>query len=294
MLHSDIAALIKQTDSYPPLPRTVLRVLEITGDPESSAHELMQAILPDQSICVAILKIVNSAFFGHPRKVCSIEQAVIVLGFVEIRNIILAQAVFSSFHKFRKTNKEDIEALWQHSLTCALAAKIIATHITGYAPNQLFIAGLIHDIGKLTLLIAFPNYYNPLPEISGSLLHSAAEEEEKFGISHSKAGMLQLNRWLFPEELCAVAGYHHNPAALPDNAGFPLIVQMANIISHCVTGPETMTSRQILDLINELSPESPLLWRRYNFDWHQDNIEEWLIALQTELADGTIINMFND
>lgn len=171
MLHSDIAALIKQTDSYPPLPRTVLRVLEITGDPESSAHELMQAILPDQSICVAILKIVNSAFFGRPRKVCSIEQAVVVLGFVESRNIILAQAVFSSFHQFRITNKEDIDALWQDSLACALAATIIASRTTGYAPSQLFIAGLIHDIGKLILLLAFPK-----------------SEEAKLGISYSKAG----------------------------------------------------------------------------------------------------------
>jgi len=295
MPHSDITSVIKKIDSFPPLPDTVIRVLKITGNPESSAHELMQAILPDQSMCVAILKIVNSAFFGRPRKVSSIEEAVVVLGFQEIRNIILTQAVFNSFRKFRNTNKQDIDALWQHSVTCGLAAKMIAGRTTGYSPSHLFSAGLIHDIGKVTLLMAFPNYYSPVPETSGPLpLSLAAEEEAKFGISHANAGMHQLNRWLFPEQLCAATGYHHHPASAPDNAAFPLIVQMADILSHCVHSKETMNGQEILDLINDLTPDSTLLWNRYNFQWQEEDIEKWLTDLQEDLTDGALISMFND
>lgn len=295
MPQSDITAVIKQLDSFPPLSGTVSQVLQITGNPESSAHELMQAILPDQSMCVAILKIANSALFGRPRKVCSIEEAVVVLGFLEVRNIILTQAVFSSFRKFRNTNKQDIDALWQHSLTCGLAAKIIAAQTTGYSPSHLFIAGLIHDIGKLTLLITFPGSYSPVPELSGpSPLSLTAEEEKKFGISHDHIGRRQLHRWLFPEQLCAAAGYHHHPESDADNAAFPLIVQMADILSHCVQGKEAMTGHQILDLINDLSPASTLLWSRYHFDWQPEDIEKWLTALHTDLAEGALISMFND
>lgn len=289
------ASAIKNSGPFPPLPGTVIRVLEITGNPESSAHELMQAILPDQSMCVAILKIVNSAFFGRPRKVSSIEEAVVVLGFLEVRNIVLTQAVFSSFRKFRSTNKHDIDALWQHSVTCGLAAKLIAGRTSGYSPSHLFIAGLIHDIGKLTLLMAFPKSYSPAPETSGTLPFSlASEEESKYGISHANAGMHQLNRWLFPEQLCAATGYHHHPASAPDNAAFPLIVQMADILSHCLHSKETMTGREILDLINDLTPDSPLLWDRYNFHWQEEDIEQWLTELQADLTDGTLIDMFND
>ena len=74
MSHSHITAILNQTDSFPVLPATVNRVIEITGIPESSANDLMQAILPDQSMCTAILKLANSAFFGRPRKVASIED----------------------------------------------------------------------------------------------------------------------------------------------------------------------------------------------------------------------------
>ncbi|MDO8946757.1 MAG: HDOD domain-containing protein [Desulfocapsaceae bacterium] len=294
MPHSNIASIIKHIDSFPPLPSTVIRVLEITGDPESSAHELMQAVLPDQSMCVAILKIANSAFFGRPREVCSIEEAVVVLGFQEIRNIILTQAVFSSFRKFRNTNKHDIDALWQHSLTCGLTAKIIATHTTGYSPSQLFIAGLIHDIGKLILLISFPNYYSSVPEISEHLpLSLSSEEEEKFGISHDKVGMRLLNRWLFPEQLCASTGYHHHPETAPINTEFSLIVQMADILSHSIHSNEAINGQEILDLIKKFTPESTLLWRRYNFYWQEEDIENWLTDLRSDLANGALLNIFN-
>lgn len=295
MPHSNIAAVIKQIDSFPSLPSTAIRVLEITGNPESSAHELMQAILPDQSMCVTILKIANSAFFGRPRKVCSIEEAVVVLGFQEIRDIILTQAVFNSFRQFRNTNKQDIDALWLHSLTCGLAAKIIATHTTGYSPSQLFIAGLIHDIGKLTLLISFPNNYSPVPEVSEQLpLSLSSEEEEKFGISHDNIGMRLLNRWLFPDQLCASIGYHHHPDSAPDNAAFPLIVQMADILSHCVHSKKAMNGQEILALVKDLTPESTLLWSRYNFHWQQEDIEIWLTELRTDLADDALLHIFND
>ncbi|MDD3814863.1 MAG: HDOD domain-containing protein [Desulfocapsaceae bacterium] len=290
----NLTSAIKQIDSFPPLPNTVIRVLEITGNPESSAHELMQAILPDQSMCVAILKIANSAFFGRPRKVCSIEEAVVVLGFQEIRNIILTQAVFNSFQKLRNTKKEDIDTLWQHSLTCGLAAKIIATHTAGYSPSQLFIAGLIHDIGKLILLISFPKYYSPIPELSEHLPFSlSSEEEEIFGISHDDVGMRLLNRWLFPEQLCASTGYHHHPGAAPISTEFSLIVQMADILSHNVLRNEALTGQEILDLINKFTPESTLSWSRYNFLWQEEDIENWLTDLRSDLANGTLLNVFD-
>lgn len=294
MTQSNITAIINQLDSFPSLPTTVIQVIEITGNPESSANDLMQAILPDQSMCTAILKIANSAFFGRPRTVCSIEEAVVVLGFHEIRNIVLTQAVFNSFQKFRNTHKKDIDSLWQHSLTCGLAARIIATH-TGHTPSQLFIAGLIHDIGKLTMLIALPHSYNPALELSERLqLSLFPEEEEKFGISHDNVGMLLLNRWLFPEPLCAAAGYHHHPDTAPADAAFPLIVQMADIISHIVHAKDPINGQEILDLIRDFTPECLLLWERYHFHWHAEDIESWLAELRSSLGDHSVFNIFTD
>jgi HD-like signal output (HDOD) protein len=294
MPHSHIASILNQIDSFPALPATVNRVIEITGNPESSANDLMQAILPDQSMCISILKLANSAFFGRPRKVYSIEEAIVVLGFQEIRNIILTQAIFNSFQKLKKTIKQDIDTLWQHSLTCGLAAKIIA-QTTGYSPSQLFISGLIHDIGKLAILMAIPNSYSPGQEISKQLKRSLFPEEEKIlGISHNMVGMRLLKRWLFPEELWAATGYHHHPDSAPNNAAFPLIIQMANILSHIIHANEAMSGQELLKLMQELNPKSTLLWSRYNFHWQQEDIEIWLTALRTDLGNGTLLNIFND
>jgi HD-like signal output (HDOD) protein len=288
--HSPIASILNQIESFPALPATVNQVMEITGNPESSANDLMQAILPDQSMCVAILKLANSAFFGRPRKVASIEEAIVVLGFQEIRNIILTQALFNSFQRLKTTGKEDISALWQHSLTCALAAKIIAVHTPGYSSSQLFIAGLIHDIGKLAILMVIPNNYHPGQTLATQLQRAFSPgEEEKIGISHNTAGMLLLNRWLFPEQLCASAGYHHRP-----DAAFPLIVQMANILSHIVHADENMNGREILELIEEFNPEAILLWDHYNFHWHQEAVDLWLATLRTDIEDGTLLHIFNE
>lgn len=292
---SSITTIISQIDSFPALPVTVSRVIEITGNPESSVQDLMEAILPDQSMCIAILKIANSAFFGSPRKVCSIEEAIITLGFHEIRNIVLTHAVFNSFQKFRNTCKQDVEALWQHSLTCGLAAKIIATHTPGHAPSQFFIAGLIHDIGKLTILMALPNSYSPGPEFSGRLhLPHLTQEEEQLGISHDSVGMRLLNRWLFPEQLCFSAGYHHSPGSAPANAAFPLIIQMADILSHLVHRNEAVNGRELLDQVKYSTPKGDLLWSRYHLDWQPEDIESWLTDLRSNLEDGSLLHLFND
>ena len=292
---SHLTAILNQIDSFPALPATVTRVMEITGNPESSANDLMQAILPDQSMCISILKLANSAFFGRPRKVSSIEEAIVGLGFQEIRNIILTQAIFNSFQKLKNTRKQDIDALWQHSLTCGFAARIIAAHTPGYSPSQLFITGLIHDIGKLAVLMAVPNIYNPGQILAEQLQRAFFPgEEETMGISHHTVGMHLLNRWLFPEPLCIAAGYHHHPETAPGDAAFPLIIQMANILSHVVHADEKMGGLEILTLIRESNPEAVLLWDRYNFHWHRKDIELWLATLRTDFDDGTLLHIFNE
>jgi len=296
MTPANITFILNQIDSFPSLPATVTRVMEITGNPESSANDLMQAILPDQSMCVAILKTANSAFYGRPRTVASIEEAIVVLGFQEIRNIILTQAIFNSFQKFRNTNKNGIDALWQHSLTCALAARVIATHNDRLRPSasQLYIAGLIHDIGKVLMLIALPNSSNQILELGERLRCSFFPEEvNKFGISHDTVGMRLLNRWLFPEQLCLAVGYHHSPDQAPQEATFPLIIQMADILSQVLQSGEKLDGEEIMKLIHDFAPAVIPLWERYDLRWQVADIDIWQAELKAKLDDGALFTLFN-
>jgi HD-like signal output (HDOD) protein len=91
------ASIDKQLERLPPLPITVTWVLRVTANPESSANDLMKAILPDQTMCVTVLRVANSALYGRPKKVASLEKAIVVLGFDEVRSIVLGKAVLTTF-----------------------------------------------------------------------------------------------------------------------------------------------------------------------------------------------------
>ncbi len=280
MTESNLAAIIRQVDNFPALPETVNKVMAVTGDPESTASDLMHAVLPDQSMCATILKIANSAFFGMPRQVATIEKAVVILGFNEIRNIVLGKAVFTSFQNLQKQSKESTNLFWEHSFTCGLSAKIIAEHLR-YSASELFVAGLIHDIGKLAMLMTFPQDYNLLFDISEphrfkGILHEHAE----YSTSHDEIGMRILKRWLFPEQLLMATGYHHAPEQAPSHRAYPIIVQMADMLSLMHCSPDDLTRKDVITIFTDFIPESRELWLRNGLPWDSEIIGEWYEQLQ--------------
>ncbi len=235
--------------------------MQVTSDEESSAHDLMEAVLPDQSMCALILKIANSAFFGFPRKVSTIEKAVMVLGFAEIRNIVLGKAVFNCFQNIDKNgNRVNIENFWEHSFLCGLGAKIIAEDL-GHPASELFIGGLLHDIGKLAMLMTFGNEYNdliaphsPKPSCTTQI------ENEHFGIGHDQVALKILKKWLFPAQLSQAIGYHHTPLESPASPTHPAIIQMADILALCTQAEEITNSTDIYTLLQDFSPEILTFW----------------------------------
>lgn len=293
MTQAHFTALLKQIDSFPALPMTVNKVMAVTGNPESSAQDLMKAILPDQSMCAAILKIANSAFFGLPGEVSTIEKAVVVLGFDEIRNVVIGKAVFASFQALNRNNRQNIQIFWEHSFTCGLAAKILAEHL-GYSPSEFFIAGLIHDIGKLAMLMAFPHDYSPLLELSEpTQFRSIIKENEIFSVSHDEIGKRLLRRWLFPEPLIMAIGYHHSPQLAPVHKVFPLIVQMADILSLIYCNPEKLIADDVIAIFKDFLPENLQLWQDNNLPWDLEKIGLWYDELiESRQRDGSVLDIF--
>ncbi len=282
MTESKLATIVRQIDNFPALPATVNKVMEITSSNESTADDLMRAILPDQSMCATILKIANSAFFGIPRQVSTIERAVIVLGYDEIRNIVLGKAVFASFQKLQKQNKKKTDLFWEHSFTCGLAAKIIADH-QGLPSSEMFIAGLIHDIGKLAMLMTFPQDYSLLFEISEPhQFRTVIHEHEEYSISHDEIGMKILKRWLFPSQLIMATGYHHNPLLAPSDAVYPIVVQLADMLSLMHCSPDNLSPSDVVTIFEDFLPECKELWLANNMNWDDAMPGEWFAQLQEQ------------
>jgi len=287
-------SIIKQIDSFPALPITVTRVMDVTGDPESSADDLMQAILPDQSMCTTLLKVANSAFFGLPREVSTIDKAVMVLGFNEIRNIVLGKAVFNSFKDIYNTNKKTIDLFWEHSFVCGLAAKIIAED-RGLSASESFVAGLIHDIGKLAMLMSLNSDYAHLLELSDPIqFRTYLSELDLFSVSHDDIGARLLKRWLFPVSLIDAVGYHHRPNECPGTPVMPIIIQIADILSLIHCNPQGIDSGDIMTIIDDFLPEIRELWEINNLDWSDDDLVRWQEELTTSSQrDNAMMNIIS-
>lgn len=293
MSQANLDAIYGQIDSLPSLPSIVTSVLEVTGDPESSANDLMRAILPDQSMCATILKIANSAFFGLPREVSTLEKAVMVLGFDEVKNIVLGKAVFNSFKDINGANKENIEALWTHSFNAGLAAKVLAERVD-LSPSELFIAGLIHDIGKLAMLLSFPTIYSHLLEVSEeNWRDNYTRERELFFISHDEVAHTILTRWLFPPQLTNAVGYHHRPEKTENFQLHASALQMANIIAHV---DEYSKSTQVTDyraLMLNARTDVFDHWAERKLPCDEEEVAMWFSLLRTsQEKDNAILTIF--
>ncbi len=290
MSDSYYSRIEKNIDSFPSLPSTVAEVMNVVNHPDSSAKELTQAILPDQSMCVAILKLANSVLYGRPKKVSSLETAITVLGFDEIQNIVLTRSVLSSFGSVFKRNDQIISDFWDHSYTCALAAKVIAEHFSISSPGRFFIGGLIHDIGKLAMLLTFPEEYPADQWLVGfSTKDKLNEERQLFSITHEEVGSRLLEKWNFPEALSNGLQYHHCPVECEKHRGFPLIIQLADALAYICCN---MPKEEVVDislLIEGLLPGIEENWQQNNLPLDKVKLDMWYSWAEIERKHGNSI-----
>jgi putative nucleotidyltransferase with HDIG domain len=281
-------------DSLPPLPVTVANVIKVTTNPESSADDLVRAILPDQIMCAAILRMANSVLYGHSKEISSLRTAIVLLGFREVQSIVMGKAAISTFRQMFKDNKEEMAKFWEHSFACGLAAKIIAENLK-LATGQFFIGGLLHDIGKLVMFLGLPEKYQPADRMSlFSTSERLAEEKQKFSVNHNIIGGRLLRKWLFPESLILAVEYLHSPQNGPTMHGYPLIVQLADLMAYLCNNPELVEGQNLVAVITEFLPEIKTQWEGRKMLWNQIAIESWLAWLKIDIGYGSsIINILS-
>lgn len=274
-----ILILTSKIDSFPVLPTVVGRVMEITADPDSAPKDLINVISPDQSLTTTILKMANSAYFGLTREISSLQQALTILGFTEIRNLVLAKAVFNSFKNLKKGSKFDIRKFWEHSFICGIAAKIIATELK-LPGNEFFVAGLIHDIGKLVIFMAMPDDFFKIIEASEPLIFNTYKaEKDILGVTHDEIGIALVKKWMFPENLITAVGFHHRPAEAAKQSLFPFVVYVADQLAH-LNEFENSEDKEPLLKEKDIYPEIIKLSQSQNIEWNESDLKRF----QDELA----------
>ena len=293
MTNTYLHSINARIESFPALPEIVTKVIAITANPESSANDLMQVILPDQAMSATILKVANSAFFGIPKEVVTVERAVVVLGYEEVKNIVIGKAIFASFPKMTRDTRTTVGLFWEHTFTCGLAAKIIAEDLR-LSPSELFIAGLIHDIGKLAMFLAFPEQYPLLKELANHhLLYNTIEEQKCYSISHDQVGLQLARKWLLPDQFAVAIGHHHAPQEAAEFRQYALIIQVADILSLMYCSPETLRGKDVSKIFADFLPETATLWREIGLTWSDDNLGIWFEKLKhSRETDQAILSIF--
>jgi putative nucleotidyltransferase with HDIG domain len=222
----------KNVNDLPTLPHVVSQILEKTRNSDTNLDEVVGLIATDQALVSSFLKLVNSAFYGFSRRITTLKQAVTLLGFRSVRNIVVNAGVVGIFRK-RTSNNQYRFRLWEHSVSCAVAARILAQK-TGYkAKEEAFTAGLLHDIGKVVIDQYAPKDSEAIMGLVDSGYSARDAETEVIGADHTKIGSWIAERWHLPKTLCWVIQYHHEPASdeIPGERDLIRIVAAANALS---------------------------------------------------------------
>lgn len=223
-------AIRRSVRELPALPAVVLELIQSLGDSEVSAEQLAAKISQDQAIAAKTLRLANSSFYGLPRQVTSIAEATTILGLRTLRSVATAAGLAGGFASSR-CEGFDFDAFWRHSIGTALTAHALAQR-TRQDVDAAFTLGLLHDIGRLVLISAYPDEYAQAIAYRAEqdcLMHVA--EKHWFGVDHADVGGVVAEHWRFAPAVVAAISCHHRPAA-DSTRGLTDLVHVADNIAH--------------------------------------------------------------
>jgi len=215
----------------PPLPQVFAALQGIANDPLSSLADMAQIISHDPGLSSFLLRLANSAFYSFPGGVDSVFRAAQLIGMREILSLAAAKAVSGLFNESPRKDLLEVERFWRHSVACAILARALAKRAGRTEPDRAFMAGLLHDVGKILLVIAEPDMCEAsllLARQSGLILYEA--ERRTLGFDHAELGASVLKRWVLPQPLIEAVQHHHAPSRDVNAAGSDA-VHVADVIA---------------------------------------------------------------
>lgn len=200
--------ILHKSDLIPPLPDFVVRLLTLLNQQETEPRHLEQHLQSDQVLVAKMLAMVNSPFYGVNRSIRTIKDAVMVLGFRGVRSLVLATSTAKFLQRDYTCYGHDQKGLWSHAACVGAGAKFLAKtcKLGAEIAEQMFVAGLLHDIGKLLLVGYLADGLRQTPTHADSTVEL---EQKLVGIDHTEAGALVLAKWNLSTELQDTIKAHH-------------------------------------------------------------------------------------
>jgi putative nucleotidyltransferase with HDIG domain len=215
------------------LPEVTVKIIEIVEDSRSTVRDLHEIIKRDPALATKVLKVVNSAFYGLPGQIASVDRAIILLGLSAVKNIAIAASIARLFRGGKISSHYTARDLWRHSVAVGVAGQRIASEVGVVGGlDEVLLAGLIHDLGLMIERQAFPEELMQVADRcaagEGTFLQL---EEEIIGANHQVLGDALTTKWRFPRHLRAAIGFHHHPERLsPELQQLGMIIRAADIL----------------------------------------------------------------
>ena len=247
--------LVKGVIKLISLPEIFIRVNQVMENPNHNAKQLGDVISHDPSLTARVLRIVNSAYYALAVKIELVSRAVSVIGEDDLRNLVLATSAVDTFKRI-PNQLVDIDLFWRHSVHTGIVARLLSKHCNILHGERLFVAGLLHDLGKLILYFKEPELSQEVllrsSESDGVLFHA---EQEIMGFTHADVGGALMNNWEMADTLKDVITYHHNPLKAKKYPIETAIVHIANCVVNAID-PDTEIDEYLLDDFPGFEPET--------------------------------------
>jgi putative nucleotidyltransferase with HDIG domain len=222
--------IIDKIQGLPTLPGVVSQLLTLARDPNSSVSDIENILSTDPSLTMKVMRVTNSSFYGYGN-IKSLHEAVVILGFPAIRSIVLAASVFEAFPGASRPGFDRVE-FWRHSLAVGVASRLFAMKIIGQDVEEAFIAGLVHDIGKIVMdEYASDLWQSALTCSTQNQILLFEAEMKQLGFSHSQIGQWLATKWKLPSAYIAAIFSHHQPTFAQQSGALVAVVHISDILA---------------------------------------------------------------
>ena len=256
---------LNHINDIPTLPDIAIKVNEMLGDMDTSINQLGAALEKDQGMVSKIMKLVNSSFFGLRSKVKGIPNAIVLLGFNTVRNAVLSVSIVDSFKTGSVKGIFDIRDFWKHSVTVAVISRYLGRRTNLYSPEECFVGGILHDMGKIILVQYFPELFcRVIATAKENELTFIDAEKKEYPYDHARIGGYLSKKWGLPNELVNAIKNHHS---VTKNAHeLSTVVYAANIIANGPKDKAGETHEALPGSVNRLIDAVP--------EWYPDISDE--------------------
>ncbi len=221
----EVKKKLRKLEGLPSLPPIVQKLNALIEDERSSISQIAELIEKDQVITTKVLRLANSAFYGFPRKVSTVQQAMMLLGINVLKILIMTSSLFEIIHK------EDI-GLWEHSIGVAACTKIMAEKKELTDAQELATAGLLHDLGKVVQMLTFKEDYLKVKDLVRSGMDLLEAENIIFGMDHAEMGSFLMRQWNLPEKLIEIVYAHHDLSRIKKFKVETSLLHLADLLVH--------------------------------------------------------------